>query len=271
MATMHEMIAEACYGADESFEGDLRAYLERHAIDAADVEAMVAAPQRLGLYRRLIRHNVVDVVARMLPRTRARLERAAPGELDRSFDAFLAAPSPRTHYLRDVPAEFVAWATPRWRDDPRAPRYLGDLAAYELVYFAVAAAPRAGEDRPLDEVALDRPLVFAGSARLANYAFAVHELPPDVDDSSEPIERAVTLLAYRDVEHEVRLVELTPLAADIVARLVGGDVLGDAIARACGERGVARTSELLAETARLLADLGARGVILGAASASSAG
>jgi hypothetical protein len=265
MSRIHEMIASACLGTDESFETDLRAFLEKHALDAADVEALLAAPQRLAVYRRLVRHNVVDVVARMLPRTRARLERVAPGEFDRTFDAFLAEPSPRTHYLRDVPAEFLAWASPRWRGDARAPRYLADLAAHELVHFAVAAAPGAHEARPLDEVALDRPLVFSDAVRLSRYAFAVHELSAELDDASEPVERDVTLLAYRDDEHDVRFMELTPLAAAIVQRLVAGDILGDAVGRACVDWGVARTSELLAETARLLADLGERGVLLGAA------
>jgi hypothetical protein len=265
MARIHQMIADACLGTDASFETDLRAFLQKHELDAADVAAMLAAPSRLAVYRRLVRHNVVDVVARMLPRTRERLERAAPGEFDRSFDAFLAEPSPRTHYLRDVPAEFLAWASPRWRADPRAPRYLADLAAHELVHFAVSAAPEAREAHLLDEVALDRPLVFSDAVRLARYAFAVHELPGEVEDASAPAEREVTLLAYRDGENDVRFMELTPLAAAIVERLVAGDVLGEAITRACDDRGVARTNELLAETARLLADLGARGVILGAA------
>ncbi len=266
MSRVEEMIANACFGADESFATDFRAYLEKHGVEAADVEAMLAAPQRLAVYRRLVRHNVVDVVARMLPRTRARLNRAEPGEFDRSFDAFLADPSPRTHYLRDVPAEFLAWATPRWKDDARAPAYLADLASHELTHFAVSSAPATGEPRPLDEVAIDRPLVFSDAMRLAHYAFAVHELPGRLDDVSEPPARDVTLLAYRDADHEVRFVELTPLAAAIVERLVAGDLLGAAVARACDDRGVARTNELLAETARLLADLGERGVLLGAAS-----
>jgi hypothetical protein len=265
MARMYEMIASACLGDDESFETDFRGFLEKHDLDAADVAALLAAPQRLALYRRLVRHNVVDVVARMLPRTRARLERAVAGEFDRSFDAFLAAPSPRTHYLRDVPAEFLAWASPRWRRHEASPRYLADLAAHELVHFAVAAAPGAREPRPLDEVALDRPLVFSDSVRLARYAFAVHELPAEVDDTSEPAERDVALLAYRDDEHDVRFLELTALAAAIVERLVAGDLLGHAVERACSDRLVATTSEVLTETARLLANLGERGVLLGAA------
>jgi hypothetical protein len=264
MARIHHMIADACFGTDVSFESDLRGFLEKHDLDAVDVDALMAEPRRLAVYRRLVRHNVVDVVGRMLPRTRARLERAAPAEFDRSFNTFLAEPSPRTHYLRDVPAEFLEWAIPLWKDDPRTPRYLADLAAHELVHFAVAAAPTAREPRRLGEISLDRALVFSETVRLARYAFAVHELPADVDDVGEPAERMVTLVAYRDDEHEVRFIELTPVAAAIVERLIAGDALGVAIASACADRAVARTAALLAETARLLADLGDRGVLLGA-------
>jgi len=265
MARIHEMIADACLGTDLSFETDLRAFLERYQLDAGDVEALLAAPKRLAVYRRLVRHNVLDVVARMLPRTRARMDRAAPGAFEQSLDAFLAAPSPRTHYLRDVPGEFLAWAAPRWRDDPRLPPFVADLAAYELVHFAVAAAPTEREAKPLDEIALDRALVFSDTVRLARYAFAVHELPTDESDVSDPEAREVTLLAYRDAEHEVRIMALTSLAGAIVARLVAGDVLSVAIEGACAASGADRTPALLSETARLLADLGERGVLLGAA------
>ena len=59
---------------------------------------------------------------RMLPRTRARLNAACDGRFDADFGRFLDEVGPRTHYLRDVPAEFLAWARPRWRADRARPR-----------------------------------------------------------------------------------------------------------------------------------------------------
>jgi len=72
----------------------------------------------------------------------------------------------------------------------------------------------------------------------------------------------VALLGYRDEEHAVRWLELTPLAAAIVERLAAGDPIGASIERACTELGA---SADLTEVARLLADLGARGILLGGA------
>jgi hypothetical protein len=258
---VQRMIADACFavGAERDFTRDLRAYLVRHGLPEADVEAICAAPPRLALYRRLVRNNLFGVTERMMPRTRARL-----GPLfDAAFDAFLEARGPRTHYLRDVPAEFLTWATSRWRDDPAVPPYAADLAAHELVEFQVCATPTSPPP-PLADVALDRTLVFSDAQRLMRYAHAVHLLPAALDDRTAPDAREVTLLVYRDAEHAARYLELSPLAAAIVERLSSGEPLGEAIARACATSGHALSDAILADTARLLADLGDRGVLLGA-------
>jgi hypothetical protein len=259
-------IADACLreqGGD-AIAHDLRGFLERHGVGTDDVEAILAAPRRLGVYRSLVRNGLSAVVLRMLPRTRARMNAACGGRFDADLARFLDEVGPRTHYLRDVPAELVAWAEPRWRADAGVPDYLCDLAAHELASFAVAASPETpGLALGLAEVGLDRSLVFASSARQLRYAWAVHELPSDPGAGGEPPRRDVHLLAYRDLEHAVRWLELTPLAASIVARLVGGERLRDAVAGACEDHGT-RAAMVLDEVARLLADLGARNVIVGA-------
>jgi hypothetical protein len=99
-----------------------------------------------------------------------------------------------------------------------------------------------------------------------------------MDATTEPMRRQVSLLAYRDdggpsseapqtdaqrSAHAVRWLEVTPLAAAILARLIAAEPLGVAVAHACAEHGVV-PSAVLDETAKLLADLGARGVLLGA-------
>ena len=105
-----------------------------------DVDAAAAAPHRLAVYRSLVRNGLSGVVLRMLPRTRARMNAACGGRFDQDFARFVDEVGPRTHYLRDVPAELFAWAEPRWRGDPRVPAYLPDLASFELAHFAVAAS-----------------------------------------------------------------------------------------------------------------------------------
>jgi uncharacterized protein len=259
---LERAIADACLGAEAgaAMARDLRGFLEGHGVAPEDVEAVLASPPRLAVYRSLVRNGLTGVIARMLPRTRRRMNAACAGRFDADVDRFLAEAGPRSHYLRDVPAELLAWADPRWRADPSVPAYLPDLAALELTAFAVAASrdPRQGQG-PAD-IALDRPLAFDESAHLQRYAWAVHELAEDADP---PARRDVRLLAYRDDEHAVRWLELTPLAASIVQRLLSGDPLGAAVTAACADHATSPAA-VGADVARLLADLGERGVLLGA-------
>jgi hypothetical protein len=264
-AALQRAIADACLGerAGERLAGDLRAFLESHGVAAEDVEALLAAPARLQVYRSLVRNGLGSVVVRMMPRTRARLEAACPGRFAVDLAAFAQDPGPHTHYLRDVPAELFAWVTPRWKSDPRVPAYLADLAAFELAQFAIAASEPSRSPSHPAELSLDRPLAFTGSMRLLRSSWAVHELPADETATEPPAAREVTLLGYRDAAHEVRWLELTPLAGDVVTALVSGEALGPAVERACASQGIAPAA-VLADVAKLLADLGERGVLLGA-------
>ncbi|HZU82219.1 MAG TPA: DUF2063 domain-containing protein, partial [Polyangiaceae bacterium] len=113
------------------------------------------------------------------------------------------------------------------------------------------------------EVALDRPLVFTESARVVRYAWAVHELPAELYATDEPARRDVRLLAYRDETHAVRWLELTPLASGLVERLLSGETLRAAVQEACADHGT-EPGPVLADVSRLLSDLAARGVVVGA-------
>ena len=264
-AALQRAIAEACLGAraGEAIAQDLRGWLEARGVPADDVEAILAAPPRLGVYRSLVRNGLSSVVLRMLPRTRARMNAACAGRFDADLAAFVDEVGPRTHCLRDVPAEYLAWAGPRWRADPSVPAYLPELATHELTQFAVAAAAPASRAPGVAEVALDRPLAFLASTRLVHHGWAVHELPADEDTTGEPARREVHLLAYRDAEHVVRWLELTPLASAILTRLLAGEPLREAVEQACARASTAPAA-VLPDIARLLADLGERGVLLGA-------
>jgi hypothetical protein len=265
-AALQRAIADACLGAraGEAIATDLRGWLEARGVPGDDIEAILAAPPRLGVYRSLVRNGLSSVVLRILPRTRARMNAACEGRFDADLAAFVDEVGPRTHYLRDVPAEYLAWAGPRWRADARVPAYLPELATHELTQFAVGAAAPASRVPALAEVALDRPLAFLDSTRLVHHAWAVHELTDD-DETREPARRDVHLLAYRDADHVVRWLELTTLASAILGLLLAGEPLGAAVERACAEAATAPAA-VLPETARLLADLGERGVLMGGAS-----
>lgn len=262
---LQRAVADACLAADAdvSFGDDLRRFLEARAVAPNDVEAILAAPPRLAIYRSLVQNALRGVIVRVLPRTRDRLNIAVAGRFDTDVARFLARRGPRTHYLREVPAELFAWLRPQWEADENVPAYLADLAAYELAQFEVAAAPDADEREEVVEVALDRALAFAGPVRLLRFRHAVHELgdgdPPTMAVSTryEPRRRDVFLIAYRD-GHAVRWLELTRAAADLVTRWMRGEPVGGALTAAREQATIA-----LPEVATLLADLSARGIILG--------
>jgi hypothetical protein len=262
-ARLEEMIAAACFqvGSEAAFTADLRGFLESHGVEAEDVAAILAAPPRLALYRRLIRNNVTGVTEKMLKRTRARMDSALPGAFEASFGSFLEEVGPRTHYLRDVPDEFLEWVLPRWKVRTDLPAWISDYARYELAEFQVAAA-LAPAPPEVTEVSPDRPLVFAEPVRLMRFAYAVHELSRDDDDRSEPAARASALLVYRDDDHVVQWLELTPFAAAITERLLRGRAIVGAVGDAATELG-AKAGVL--DVAQFLADLGERGVLLGGA------
>jgi hypothetical protein len=260
---MQRALVDACLSrcAGEAIAVDLRAFLEGHGVARQDIDAALAAPSRVAVYRSLVRNGLSGVVARMLGRTRARMNAVCDGRFDADLARFVDEVGPRTHYLRDVPVEFFAWVEPQWRADPALPAYLPDLALYELAFFAVAASESAGDARPPGEIGLDLPLAFAGSMRLLRVAWAVHDLPLDDGPMDVPERRDVDLLAYRDASHTVRWLEMTPLAASVVCRLANGVPLGPAVERACADGGLA-PGPVLGDIAKLLADLGARGVLL---------
>jgi hypothetical protein len=260
-AAIQRAIADACLAQDPIPARDLQRFLEERGVNADDAAAIAAAPARLAVYRSLVRNGLSNVVARVLPRTRARFDAARPGRFAADFAAFVDEVAPRTHYLRDVPAELLAWAQPRWRGDPAVPAYLPDFAAFELAGFAVGTAADLPNDTPLQDIAPDRALVLHPSALTLHLGWAVHELSQAPDAADEPEAREVALLGYRDAEHAVRWLELTPLAAAIVDRLLAGEPLGAAVASAHELQRAAYDAKAVAA---LLSDLGARGVVVGA-------
>ncbi len=247
--------------AGRALEEDPRAFLAQAGLDAADVDQLAAlGARRLLVYRRHVRGTLRRALRLQIPRAAARLGAA----LDAWMDRWLAEDGPRSRYLRDAVFELVAWAAPRWAGDPALPPWLGDLARHELAHFEVAAAPD-------DEVApggkgldLDRPARFHASVRIFHHAWAVHRRSEDPDARDEPAREPTAILAYRDADHEVRWLELTPLAAAILDRLIHGATLRDAVVGGATDRGHAVDDAVTQSTAALLTDLTERGALLGA-------
>jgi hypothetical protein len=157
----------------------------------------------------------------------------------------------------------LAFAAPLWVTDARVPSYLYELALHESLHIEVSALPSLPRGHVAAPLALERGVELTTALRLVQYRHAVHELPDDEADRTTPNERAVSLLVYRSPEHDVRYLELTPLARAIVERLLLGDSLGGAVQGAATAEGSALSEAVLAGAAKLLADLAERGVVRG--------
>jgi hypothetical protein len=255
---LEAVFAELLLGPAPS-RADLAEACSRHAMSPADTLALTEGFERLLVYRDLVRGNLREAVELSIPRSIARL-----GSLfDEYFDRFLSERAPHTHYLRDVTTELLEFCLPLWRNDARVPTYLGELAMHESLHIEVSASPTLARGHVAAPLALDQGVELSAALRLVRYRHAVHELPEAETDRSEPAERGVALLAYRSPEHDVRYLELTPLAHGIVQRLLADDTLAQAVQGAAAEAASPLTEAVLSGAARLLADLAERGVVWG--------
>jgi hypothetical protein len=259
LLVMHDLVEDP--SAPDPDRGEPEAWLERRPVPESDAAALAElGGKRLTLYRRLVRRGLSSAIRVEIPRTASRLG----ARFDEEVSHFLDAGGPTSHYLRDVAFEFVGWAAPRWRAARDVADYLADLARHELLAFEVAAAPARDVGAARPELELDAPVLFDPAAKVARYDFAVHRLSAALTARDEPDRVDTVLLAYRDVEHDVRYLELTPVAARIVERLMDGANLGEAMKGATRDRGVPLDQTVLDGAAVLLSDLAERGVLLGA-------
>lgn len=260
---LERAMSDLCFGPeiDGRDEAAVRGWLDRNQVAPADADAIVrAGVERLFFYRKLVRENLWSAMESSIPRTMARLGSV----FDDYFARFLSEQGPKTRYLRDVTRELLDFCETAWRSDPRVPSYIIDLARHEAAQIELGAMDTAGvstEPGPLD---LERGVGFIEAARLARYDFAVHRLSDDPSDRSLPAEEPTRLFIYRSPEHEVRYLELTPLAAEILGRLIAGLPLGASVRDASAAMGTELSQSVLEGTARLLFDLAERGALTGA-------
>jgi hypothetical protein len=251
-------VAELVHGKPLAGPDDVDAWLSRHALSGDDARSLRESLGRLLVYRELVEDTIRSALLLAVPRTAARL-----GPLfDEYLARFLADRGPRTHYLRDVTGELLEFCAPLWEKDARVPAYVLDLARHEALMIGVAASADAARSGT-DELDLGSVLLFAPSLTVVRYAHAVHRLPPELEDRSEPERTPVALAVYRDARHEVRYLELTPLAAALLDALMAGESLGAAVTRACGACSVPVEPAVLSGASRLLGDLSERGCLLG--------
>lgn len=236
---------------------ELQHYLARAALGPQLPTELKEA--RLAIYRRLVHGALDECMHSILPRTAARLG-------DRFWEEvhlFYSECGPHTHYLRDVPSEFLAWCKDRWSTLEDLPAYAFDLACHEVTAIEVGAASDGSARSEEPSLSLDRPVIFQGAIALRHYQYAVHRLSEDLENLSIPEASPVFLLVYRDRNHDLRYLELSTIAFAILQRLLTGGTLQQAIVEGAASGGVPVDDTLLHGIAVLLGDLAERGVLWG--------
>ena len=236
------------------------AWLTRHGVGPEDSAAIRDQEiRRLLVYRSLVQNGLREAVELAIPRTIARL-----GPLfDEYFARFLAERGPATHYLRDVTTELLDFCEALWAGDARVAPYLLELARLEALRIEIAAAPPRRATEPFTALELDAGFCFSEALRLLRCRHRIHELSESLDDRTLAALGPTLLLVYRSPDHMVRYLELTPLAAAIVERLLAGQSLKDSLVNAAQSLGSPLDDRVLSGTAALLSDLSERGVLLG--------
>lgn len=258
MPGVEAVLAELTLGPPLEREG-LARLCRKHRVSEADASAMAESLPRLSVYRELVRGNLKQALRLSIPRSIARL-----GPLfDEYFDRFLAERAPRSHYLRDVTTELLDFCEPRWESDARVPAWTLALGRHEALHIQISAMPALPRGHVAAPLSLEQGVMLSEALRVVRYRHAVHELPEDEHDRSVPPARDVSLLVYRSPDHDVRYLELSPLARRIVERLLAGETLGGAVPAAAADEGAALTEALLSGAAQLLAELAERGVVWG--------
>jgi hypothetical protein len=231
-----------------------------------DVRALGDDPARWRAYRRMVRSRFYQTIDHAFERL---IGVIGEGAFHAHVDRFLADDPPRSPYLRDVPGEFLRWFERSGGDAGLVP-YALDLMRYEWAELDTAYSH---DEAPSQEVApldMERPPVLAPAHRLLTLEYPVHHV--GLDGSGRPAAPGrVSLCLYRDPRtHEVETLELTPVAATLLAAIQGqsgeaaeGASLSTLVRRAAAAHEASIDVAFVEALSTLLADLTERGVLLG--------
>jgi hypothetical protein len=231
---------------------------------AADFSELSDEPSRWKAYRRLVRSRLYQTIDHGFERLDELLGRE---RFHRLVDRFLAVERPRSIYLRDIPGEFLQFLEGHWESLSREhglAAYVLDLARYEWAELETAYAYEEGPVPDVVPLEMHRVAVLTPAHRLLDLEYPVHRLGTDREDGALARE-PVSLCLYRDSKtHEVEILELTPVAAGLLALIEQQTTpLDDVVRKAADAARLAVDLAFVDALSVLLADLLERGVLLG--------
>lgn len=219
-------------------------------------------PVRLQIYRELLFNNVAGFIENGFPVLREHL----PVDLwNKLVQQFFATHHCQTPYFHGIAEEFLRFFQgldwPELADYP----WVAELVHFEWVELAAdiaEAEPVPPGVDPDGDLLQGRPFVSSLVWPLV-YHWPVHKFRDNLP-ASKPAD-PVCLLVYRDAEHDVGMLEITPLTAVLLEQLQANqDSSGETVLRSiAAQAGFADMEAFLAGGLTSLNELRAIGVILG--------
>jgi hypothetical protein len=214
--------------------------------------------KRMRVYTEIVFNNLESSVAACFPVAKKVLGVRAWNKLIRGFFIQHQCHSP---LFRQIPEEFLRYL----EIAENLPPYLKNLAHYEWIELALAVADVSIDMDVVDVDAdlLDGRPVFAPALALLSYDYPVQLISPRFKPE-QPLTQPVNLLVFRNVEDDVRFIELNPVTARLLGMLQAEPITGRrALEKLAAEMAHPDPEAIVRFGLTILDNLKAEGVILG--------
>jgi hypothetical protein len=250
-----------------SYQGPLKDALFARDVSDRALSAIGGDVERWKVYRQMVRNRLAQTIEHGFERLVAVL---GAERFRAIIDRFLADEPPRSHYLRDVPSEFLRYLEKHRHElaeHDDLPPFAVDLARFECDELETAYDFEEAGATEVGPLEMGQIAVLAPAHRLIDVGFAVHRIGTDgIDGVSAAMHAApFTLCLYRDRQsHEVTALELTPVTAAMLRLMEPKTMtLTDVVRNAAADVGVIVDVDFVEALSTLLADLIERGLLLG--------
>ena len=216
--------------------------------------------KRMRLYTQLVFHNWESSVSACFPVAKKTLGIRAWEKLVRQFFIHHQCHSP---LFRQIPEEFLRFL----ESADGLPPYLKSLAHYEWIELALSVADVSIDMTGVDSVGdlLAGQPVFTPAIALLSYDFPVQRISPRFKPM-QPLAQPVNLLVFRDIEDDVKFIELNPVTARLLGILQADKLTGrQALEKIAAEMAHPDPQVIIQYGLPILLDLKAQGAILGVA------
>lgn len=193
------------------------------------------AASRMRVYREIVFDNLESSLANCFPVCKKILGKRAWQKVVRGFFVHHQSHSP---LFRQIPEEFLAYLDQAhtFEDVPRLPGFFTSLAHYEWIELAVAACESANdlESTNADGDLLQDAVVLTPTLRLLVYDYPVHRISSG-NKPAAPLEEPVHLAVFRNLDDEVRFIEINQLTFRLLTLFAQTPASGKQVLRQIAE------------------------------------